>query len=245
MSKLPQITGAKRTISTEEFLQKIESNSWNSKQMIDAIFDDRALAKVRSADGSCLLHHAVLNEYPALLKFLCGQAVAKKKLFRPELPNINWRDESGSPALHYAIGGFSGVDTVKLLCDLGADVDIADAKGQTSLHHAVACNRHDLIGLICSKTKNINARNIEGHTPRDIASTNSNKVIVSFLDEFAQNPTILAVPAAPLEIKLPKIGRLPTIVEAAIEVETPRVAVDGGVTNIAQLQQRGSPRELV
>jgi ankyrin repeat protein len=64
----------------------------------------------------------------------------------------------------YGLSHFNLLNTIKVLLKKGANVDIQDAAGRSSIHHAVRQST-DVLNLILKRTKNINIRDREGQTP--------------------------------------------------------------------------------
>jgi len=57
------------------------------------------------------------------------------------------------------------VEAVKAFIKKGANVNVANEKGDTPLHWAITTGRSDLIELLIEKGANLNARNMKGLTP--------------------------------------------------------------------------------
>lgn len=70
--------------------------------------------------------------------------------------------------LHYSTGS---VDTVRLLCDYGADPTLSDESGNTALHFLVESeDSKDVIETLVKNGARVNARNCQGKTPLHHAS---------------------------------------------------------------------------
>lgn len=62
-----------------------------------------------------------------------------------------------------------------MLCDLGADVDLADNEGNTPLHYASAWGHIPIVQLLIERGCQYSARNNEGFTPSDYAYSTSTR----------------------------------------------------------------------
>ncbi|GAB4820126.1 hypothetical protein N2152v2_007172 [Parachlorella kessleri] len=89
--------------------------------------DLRQLVKKQDDDGRTLLHAAATSGSLQLVQFLVDHGAAA---------TVNSADEEGwSPLMSAASAGHE--DVVKLLLSLGADLQMANNQGRTSLHYAV------------------------------------------------------------------------------------------------------------
>lgn len=70
------------------------------------------------------------------------------------------------------------LESVNLLLDSGADVDIQDVNGWTSLHKACEKGNLELVGLLLSRRSNHMKRSNKGYTPLHIAAMNDHQKIV-------------------------------------------------------------------
>jgi ankyrin repeat protein len=85
-------------------------------------------------------------------------------------------------ALRYAVA-VGRADIVKLLLELGANVDAKNFYGKTALMYAVAVGRTDLIKILLEKGANVNARDDYGNTVMLLASSYGRSDIVKLLLE--------------------------------------------------------------
>ncbi len=112
--------------------------------------------------GITVLHHAVINQDLATVKFLHQTAKA----------DSNVRDNDGLTPLHYAVIN-KDLETVKfLLYTAKADSNIRDNSGSTPLHHASRVNREIPLSIfehLLIVGSDVNAVNNEGKTPLHIA----------------------------------------------------------------------------
>ncbi|KAI0052978.1 ankyrin [Auriscalpium vulgare] len=81
---------------------------------------------------------------------------------------MDWADTHGKTALHVA--ALKGNEELaRMLCDLGADVDLSDNQGNTPLHYASAWNHIPIVQLLIERGCQYAARNNDGFTPSDYA----------------------------------------------------------------------------
>ncbi|KAF8663473.1 hypothetical protein AX16_001041 [Volvariella volvacea WC 439] len=81
---------------------------------------------------------------------------------------LDWCNTEGKSALHLAaVRGHE--ELVRMLCDLGADFDLADDLGNTPLHYASAWGHIPIVQLLIERGCQYSARNNEGFTPSDYA----------------------------------------------------------------------------
>lgn len=87
---------------------------------------------------------------------------------------LDWSNSSGKTALHYAAQA-NNYEFIALLCDLGADVDLADLMGNTPLHYASAWGHVSCCQVLLERGAAVSIRNVDGFTPPDFAYTYSTK----------------------------------------------------------------------
>lgn len=90
---------------------------------------------------------------------------------------LDWSNNSGKTPLHHAAQA-DNHEFIALLCDLGADVDLADMMGNTPLHYASAWGHVNCIRVLLERGAAVNTRNMDGFTPPDFAFTNSTKLAI-------------------------------------------------------------------
>jgi hypothetical protein len=81
---------------------------------------------------------------------------------------VDWSNTSGKTALHIA-AQTNNADFLNQLCDLGADVTLADLQGNTPLHYASAWGHTDCIRVLLERGALVGLRNFEGFTAADFA----------------------------------------------------------------------------
>lgn len=60
---------------------------------------------------------------------------------------INWSNDNGQTALHYA-SSRDRLEIAQMLLDNGADVNVHDKLGSTPLHRAASRGNHDMVALL-------------------------------------------------------------------------------------------------
>ncbi|PPQ83294.1 hypothetical protein CVT25_004033 [Psilocybe cyanescens] len=81
---------------------------------------------------------------------------------------LDWSNVHGKTALH--IAALKGnEELVRMLCDLGADFDLADNKGNTALHYASSWGHITIVQLLIERGCQFNAKNNQGFSASDYA----------------------------------------------------------------------------
>ncbi|KAG6336693.1 hypothetical protein ID866_2400 [Astraeus odoratus] len=106
---------------------------------------------------------------------LMGAALRMARLYYDRHPWIlDWSNSQGKTALHMA--ALKGNEVlVRMLCDWGADFDLADNSGNTPLHYASAWGHIPIVQLLIERGCQFSARNNDGFTPSDYAYSFSTK----------------------------------------------------------------------
>lgn len=86
----------------------------------------------------------------------------------------------GIMPLHIAVNR-SQVEMVKLLLDIGADINAQTHKGDSVLHIAVQKQNIEIINLILARKPQLNIRDNKGKTAKDLAIETSNEEITELL----------------------------------------------------------------
>ncbi len=99
---------------------------------------------------------------------MCNSAWPSVKEVIAKYPDaVNWRDEQGMTALHWA-ATYRSAPMIEYLLDHGADIEAADKQGFRALHHAAQCAGDDptapLLALL-ARGAQIDPRNNNGTTP--------------------------------------------------------------------------------
>lgn len=133
-----------------------------------AIFDDSYLGNFRAED--CELIH---------LRFYSVDIVQYLLEAIPSL-DINATTRFGDTALHLA-AMFEAVDTVKLLINKGANVELRNTRQQAPLHKAVIGSSIKSVKILCENGANVNAATDEGRTPLHYAAEYGYNDIAEYL----------------------------------------------------------------
>lgn len=94
-----------------------------------------------------------------------------------KLVDVNFRNNSIVPPLHFAIG-WGNKEFVDILISAGADVNAQDAFGDLPLFYAVRKNRVKIAELLIKAGANVNAQDIEANTPLHWADNESMKKLL-------------------------------------------------------------------
>lgn len=102
-----------------------------------------------------------------------GTAMRMARLYWDRFPFItDWCNAQGKTALH--IAALRGSDEfVRMLCDLGADIDLSDLQGNTPLHYASAWGHIPVVQSLIERGCGFNAKNNDGFTASDYAFSNN------------------------------------------------------------------------
>lgn len=129
--------------------------------------------------------------------------------------NIETNDEL--TPLHYAVMSAS-CETVEVLLDKGADVDLGDKHNRTPLHFAVARNNSVISRILLSSGAASSIPNARNETPLHIAAENGNIDITEMLLQHCSNPGIKDEKGnTPLNVA--SRGNYVTIVDMIIKAE--------------------------
>ncbi|KAL1410662.1 Target of rapamycin complex 2 subunit avo2 [Vanrija albida] len=93
---------------------------------------------------------------------------------------LDWSNTGGKTALHFAAQA-DNAGFIALLCDLGADIDLADLQGNTPLHYASAWGNTASVRALLERGASITARNFEGFTASDFAYSHGSRAALDSL----------------------------------------------------------------
>ena len=145
------------------------------------------------ADGFAPLHYAVFQQDPYLVRML---------IFYGALPDIKTEKERLTPL---ALATILGFDTVmEALIDVGAQVNLVDAKKRTPLHYAALYNYADAVSLLLEMDANPLLQDECDSTAFDYAYENNNSKSIDELIEAqdADGTTLLHQAATQRDIDL-------------------------------------------
>ena len=120
-----------------------------NKHAIDLLFNAGADPNIADADGNTCLHHAADSDYcKEVLQAIISHGVDVNATNKNKVTALMTACEKGNK------------DAMIVLLNAGADPDIADANGQTCLHHAVATvGSKDVLQTIISHCADVNTAN--------------------------------------------------------------------------------------
>lgn len=104
-----------------------------------------------------------------------GATLRMARLYYDRYPwTLDWSNAHGKTALH--IAALRGnEELVRMLCDFGADVDLADNMGSTPLHYASAWGHVPIVQLLIERGCQYTVKNNEGFTALDYAYSYSTR----------------------------------------------------------------------
>ncbi len=189
-------------------------------EIAETLLKYHADPNVRTPTGWTPLHLAVRKERPEMVELLLTWGADLNRTTEDRRAALHIAMEKGNrPIIDLLLKDWSlregGHDVAQLYGrpDISgkADLDLADATGNTPLHEAVALGDQELIGLLIVKGANVNAANENGQTPLHLAVSRSDEFLVLLLltngaDVFAEDkkgnsPLELAKTAAPASIQ--------------------------------------------
>ncbi|THV08419.1 ankyrin [Dendrothele bispora CBS 962.96] len=104
-----------------------------------------------------------------------GAALRMARLYFDRYPDtLDWPNSHGKTPLHIAAQK-GNEELVRMLCDLGADCNLADNEGNTPLHYASAWGHIPVVQLLIERGCQYAAPNDEGFTASDYAYSFSTK----------------------------------------------------------------------
>ncbi|KIY49333.1 ankyrin [Fistulina hepatica ATCC 64428] len=140
--------------------------------------DDEEISK--DADDNTILmlladQRTPTSLYEEYLAVDSGATLRMSRMYYDRYPHtLDWSNNEGKTALHFA--ALKGnEELVRMLCDLGADFDLADNKGNTPLHYASAWGHIAIVQLLIERGCQFSARNNDGFTPSDYAYSYSTR----------------------------------------------------------------------
>jgi ankyrin repeat protein len=138
------------------------------KQKKEKLLEYKLIVVSFIAAGQTPLHDAAIESTPPMAELLVRYGA-----------KVNAIDYGGRTPLHCAIQKGQGKEHVQKLLDLGADPNIADNEGYTSLHYSVK-GTPDIVELLVRRGAVVDARDNFGRTPLFLAGVikNSNNVAI-------------------------------------------------------------------
>jgi uncharacterized protein len=146
--------------------------SGDCSRMESLLRQDPMLVHESSPDGWGPLHLAAAFGGPEATALLLAHGAHVHRFSRNPLHN---------QALHACMALSQNCETVRLLIEQGADVNMAQAGGYTPLHQAAANGRADLVGILLEAGANQELRCHQGKTPMDYARERKHDGVVQLL----------------------------------------------------------------
>jgi Ankyrin repeats (3 copies) len=105
-------------------------------------------------------------------------------------PDVNHRNHMGETALYVATNNKKDLEIVKLLLQNGADPNVQNDAGETTLHAAVHKNNMEIVKLLFHNKVNPHIQNTWGDTALHIAAYKNNLDMANLLFTYKINPNI-------------------------------------------------------
>ncbi|MGB3775179.1 MAG: ankyrin repeat domain-containing protein [Leeuwenhoekiella sp.] len=99
--------------------------------------------------------------------------------------------KTGESALHSLASRSSDKEVIHFFLDAGVNVDESDAEGNTPLLNAASRNTLEIVELVASQSKDLNAGNHLGQSPVMLAVENNGPEVVDFFLQTEKNPNAL------------------------------------------------------
>ncbi|KAI3366488.1 hypothetical protein L3Q82_000622 [Scortum barcoo] len=139
------------------------------RELVEAGFDVRQPDK----ENVTLLHWAAINNRIDLVKYYISKGAIVDQL----------GGDLNSTPLHWA----TSVDPTRLLLTFNVSVNLGDKYHKnTALHWAVLAGNTTVISLLLDANANVDAQNIKGETPLDLAKQRKNVWMINHLQEARQ-----------------------------------------------------------
>lgn len=94
---------------------------------------------------------------------------------------INSNDSAGDTALTWA-SWYGNLDTMKLLLDYGADINLRGVNGKTPLAWAAEAGRKEAVAMLLDRGADASIKDNDGNTPLEIARNRAHKDVVDLID---------------------------------------------------------------
>ncbi|KAF2903218.1 hypothetical protein ILUMI_02975, partial [Ignelater luminosus] len=121
---------------------------------IKLLLSQGANANIKNLVGKTPVHYSIMYGDFALIEELMLYEV-----------DVNVQDEAGNTPLHVTVFKRNDLDITRLLLSSGADVNIKNAEGATSLHYAATRCKYQIVEELISSNADINMQDNAGNTP--------------------------------------------------------------------------------
>ncbi|KAL5702070.1 hypothetical protein ACHQM5_027333 [Ranunculus cassubicifolius] len=168
----------------EQLLESAFNGDLHRLKELAAELDDgngiaKTIANIKDSIGLSAIHMAALQGNLNIFKFLIGDLN-----LNPDVQETH----RGKTPLHLAITqGY--LRSAVYLVKMGANPDIVDDTGASSLHYAAALGNKKLLHSLVSRGANVDALSIDG-TPLESAARHGNQEAVELLLNYRANPNL-------------------------------------------------------
>ena len=100
-----------------------------------------------------------------------GESVLQAAMGVPRISQENRRNRVGAPLRDPSDEEEETLDMIRLLLDLGVDIDATNDRGDTAIHDAVRRGFTTIVGYLAERGANLDATNARGQTPLTLAET--------------------------------------------------------------------------
>ncbi|XP_055717202.1 cyclin-dependent kinase 4 inhibitor C-like [Salvelinus fontinalis] len=140
---------------------------------------DLAKVEMLLQNGADVNANNVFGRTPLQVMKLGNPAIAEALLRANANPNV--RDHVRGLTITHDAARDGYVDTLRVLIDHGADVNLLDNDGNLPLHLAAREGYLDVVQLLVGCTKDAARHNSGGHTPYDLATMNNRVSIAQYI----------------------------------------------------------------
>lgn len=149
----------------------------NNIELIQLLLENECRIDIFDQEERSLLYLPIKYDYIEIVKLLL-----KYDKHSIGISILDIKDKYNNIPLHYTIF-FNNTSILKMLLDVGSDVNIVDNNGNNSLHLAVLNKNYEMCKLILNKDINVNARTNIGENALHIACNFQLEDIVNLLIE--------------------------------------------------------------
>lgn len=137
------------------------------------------------------VHQTVLGWHPIHFAALESEVSIIDAICKVDASEVNAAtDDYKATALHIAVSNGLEQAVRQILC-LGADVNQANAHGETALHMASVCTNTNIIEMLLAFGADVTLKNDRQLTPQDLANNKSFTANVTILERAKEHPELL------------------------------------------------------
>jgi len=145
-----------------------------SAAIVDLLLESGANPDVVDDTGKSSAVYAAANGETQILKRILGVSTALENA-------VDTRYQHGLTLMMWA-AGYGHVDTVKMLVDRGAVLDLADDRGRTAMMIGAENGHGDVVAFLLQSGADADRRDRDGRTARDLASLADQSEILGILN---------------------------------------------------------------